>query len=201
MQSIIVPNLQWYTKQSENKKFSPRCPFAAVRKCPRFYQSLSLIGEIGFTKISKKEDNALCKAWQKSHLWPSITEQHSSVNYTNGNFKSVSHFCPEVSFLCFGLFASSLWKYADETDTSHAHAFLSKTKSTSDDWRWIWAEVIPQHYSECEFYSLICGINTNKPEVSEDVIEVKPSFYGISINVRSVIRRFIWWLRVHKVIL
>jgi hypothetical protein len=45
--SIINPNLEWYESVSEKKHLLPRCPFASVYRCPRYYQSISLLGEAG----------------------------------------------------------------------------------------------------------------------------------------------------------
>src|SRR6266478_1120232 len=41
------PTLKWYTDISASKSLSPRCPFASVHRCPRYYQSVSLLGEAG----------------------------------------------------------------------------------------------------------------------------------------------------------
>ena len=66
--SVIIPGLQWYLDQSAFKNISPRCQFATVQSCPRFYQSLSLLGNAGSTKIPQKEDKKLLKNGKSHHF-------------------------------------------------------------------------------------------------------------------------------------
>jgi hypothetical protein len=62
----IDPDPAWYTRLSREKSVRPRCPFASVHRCPRFHQSLSLLGGAGSTKIEPKEDQRLLKRWKGS---------------------------------------------------------------------------------------------------------------------------------------
>ena len=74
------PDLQWYTGISKGKKLAPRCPFASVHRCPRYYQSVALLGETGCaTKIDPEEDKRLLERWKRSDLWPVVDEQATSV--------------------------------------------------------------------------------------------------------------------------
>jgi hypothetical protein len=59
--SVIVPSLDWYKKKSLEGSLPPRCPFATVESCPRYYQSLSLMGDAGATKMETSEDKRLLK--------------------------------------------------------------------------------------------------------------------------------------------
>lgn len=71
-----IPDFDWYA--SKSKKFrlpTPRCPFANVNKCPRYYWSLSLLGNAGFTSVKKAEDERLEKLWEGSQLVPRTSEQ------------------------------------------------------------------------------------------------------------------------------
>jgi len=158
---VIIPGLQWYRDQSVFKNISPRCPFATVQSCPRFYQSLSLLGDAGSTKIPEKEDKKLLKKWKGSPLWPVTKEQETSISGWEGNYKHFWNFCPEVSFERFGLFATDLDKHADEIDKDFAHYKLSNINATSDDWRWFWSHIQSQHYSECPLYSVLVHRNKN----------------------------------------
>lgn len=193
---VIIPNLQWYLGQSTSKGISPRCPFATVKNCPRFYQSLSLLGEAGSTKIPEKEDKKLLKKWKKSPLWPTTDEQATSISGPKGNHKHFWNFCPEVSFERFGLFASHLDRYVDEADVSLAHFYLSKINASPEDWRWSWSNIRPLHYSECPLYSALSSLKTDLQNKHEDIVELKPSIYGIGLNINALIRRIKGWINV-----
>ena len=117
MKAIIQPDLNWYTKISAAKKLSPRCPFASVHRCPRYFASTSLLGEVGVaTRIDPVEDKRLLENWKRSDLWPVTKEQDSQVMGGEGNPSHFFNFCPEVSFDRFGWFASNLSYHADEID-------------------------------------------------------------------------------------
>ena len=185
----IIPDINWYTSISKNKGLAPRCPFASVYRCPRFYQSLSLLGSAGSTSIDPKEDKKLLKRWQKSELWPVTGEQETSIAGPEGESKHFWNFCPEVTFERFGLFASDLSRYADEIDVEVAHSNLSKNFAASNDWRWSWAHAAPMHYTECPLFSLLANSPFKQTE-SEDVVELRPNFFGIGINLNTLIKRF-----------
>ena len=146
-------DLKWYTGISREKHVRPRCPFASVHRCPRFYQSLSLLGGAGSTKIEPGKDKLLLKRWKKSDLWPSTDEQATSIMGEPGNPSIYSNFCPEVAFERFGLFALNFAGYADEIDLGLAHDRLGRMKAPATDWRWAWSSVAPMHYTECPLYS------------------------------------------------
>jgi hypothetical protein len=124
-----------------------------------------LLGEAGSTKIDAKEDAKLKHSWEKTDVWPVTAEQATSISGPGDETKHFSHFCPEVSFDRFGLFATELHKYADEIDVGVAHSKLSANEAASDDWRWNWALVEPMHYTECPLYSLTrAGKGRNGPK-------------------------------------
>jgi hypothetical protein len=75
----IIPNIAWYTGISQDKQLPPRCPFATVNRCPRYYQSLALLGHAGSTKLDPAEDAKLLKKWKASELWPKTAEQETSI--------------------------------------------------------------------------------------------------------------------------
>jgi len=186
---VVIPNLKWYLEQSTSKGIYPRCPFATVKSCPRFYQNLSLLDKAGSTKIPEKEDKKLLKKWKSHLLWPLTDEQATSILGPKDNYKHFWNFCPEVSYERFGLFASHLDEYADEIDIGFAHSQLSKIKANPDDWRWSWSNIQPQHYSECLLYSPLLSFKTGSQNKNEDIIEIKPNFYGIGLNINALIRK------------
>jgi hypothetical protein len=59
------PDMDWYLRLSSARHVTPRCPFASVKRCPRYYQSLSLLGEAGNTKIPAEEDDLLKALWER----------------------------------------------------------------------------------------------------------------------------------------
>jgi hypothetical protein len=190
----IKPNFDWYSTISSQKNLPPRCPYANVERCPHYYANLSSLGSAGIiTSIQPSEEKRLSKKWRKSKLGPKVNEHSPSVGLGSKNF---SHFCPEVSYDFFGLFASELHRYADEIDTHTEHVQLAKNGISANDWRWQWAYITPLHYSECHLYSLLLSKNTgstDKIDVKE-IFEAKLGAYGITINIKEIAKRIWKWV-------
>lgn len=148
-----IPNRNWYVKISADRGVAPRCPFATVDNCPRFYQSLSLLGQAGSTPIEAREDQRLLEKWKKSELWPRTDEYATAVLGPPDEPGHFMNFCPEVAFDRFGYFASSLHRHADEIDSDVAHRNLARQGATADHWGWAWSLVTPLHYTECQLFS------------------------------------------------
>jgi hypothetical protein len=133
-----------------------------VHRCPRYYQSVSLLGGSGITtQIEASEDNRLLDQWRRSDLWPIINEQATfSVGPSDDEPHHFSNFCPEVSFDRFQWFASHLSYYSDEIDQDVAHDILTADGASAHDWRRLWTLVEPMHYADCPVYSpLLSGVN------------------------------------------
>ena len=151
-----IPNREWYGKLSQERGVAFRCPFATVESCPRYYQSLSLLGEAGSTKIAEAEDERLCKRWKSSDLWPRTDEQATGLfGGEPGNPSIYSNFCPEVTFERFGYFATTLTKYGDEIDSGFAHKRLANQGAPRGDPRWSWESCAGQHFTECPIYAVL----------------------------------------------
>jgi hypothetical protein len=161
---ILVPDLEWYLTISKKNNSSPRCPFATVESCPRFYQSLSLLGDAGSTSIDQSEDERLLEKWESSDLWPKTREQETII-YENDKF--FDRFCPEVSYERFGYFASYLGRYSDELDHDLAHKKLGELRASSKDHRWAWSSVTPMHFTECPLYSVLLHRSKNASKKSQ----------------------------------
>lgn len=164
--ATIQPDLPWYTEISTAKQLSPRCPFASVHRCPRYYASLALLGEVGVaTSIGPDLNQRLLEMWKRSDLWPVTSEQEAAVMCSDGQPRFFSNFCPEVSFDRFGWFASDLSYHADDIDADAAHRNLADGGASSHDWRWTWGNVKSLHYAECQMYSLLpLGVNETKSQ-------------------------------------
>jgi hypothetical protein len=188
-----IPNKDWYFSLSLQKNLSPRCPYANIDKCPHYYESISLFGDVGIaTALQPSEEKRLLKKWKNSEYWPKVKEHEAAI----WNNKDLHNFCPEVSFDVFGLFASQLHHYADEIDANAAYVQLSKDRVSVDDPRWQWSHVTPMHYSECRLYSQLLSTNAEVIEKTsaKEIVEINPGIYGISINIKEIIKRIWKWI-------
>ncbi len=150
-----IPDFAWYSGESRRLGLSPRCPFASVNACPRYYQSLSLLGKAGSTAIPPDEDAALKARWERHPLWPLVDEHATGIVGNGEKIHSFNNFCPEVLFDRFRHFATFLARYADELDSELAAERLGKEGVPTNDPRWHWAFCTPQHFAECPLYSCL----------------------------------------------
>ena len=136
MESKIQVDLDWYSAKSKERGVAVRCPLATVHRCPRYYQSVSLLGERRNTSIEAQADQALKNRWMKSDLWPLVDEQATSVTSVDGTPTIYSRLCPEASYESFGFFAEYLSRSGDEIDRELRHAELATQRVPSSDFRW-----------------------------------------------------------------
>jgi hypothetical protein len=191
-----TPNLEWYLHLSKERSVTPRCPFATVERCPRYYQSLSLLGEAGSTKIQAEEDERLKAFWEKSDLWPRTGEHATSIFSNHEKWLSLSEFCPQVIHERFGVFAKGLGNYFDEIDTGIAYARLEKEAVPITHWQWQWEWLKPLHFTECPLYSPLSHSPQRIPEKLADAVTLKPTFMGMSVDLKSVWTwASAWWKR------
>jgi len=174
------PNLKWYHDAGAARGVHGRCPFATIEACPRYYQSLSLLGQAGSTAIPESEDARLLAMWKRSDLWPRTMEQATSMfGGKPGNPGFYSQFCPEVSFDRFGHFAVQLGRYADEIDYESAHRRLTAERAQSDDPRWNWQAVTAQHFTDCPLFPVLkmrTASTASSPMPPKTQILLCPSF-------------------------
>ena len=123
--------------------------------------------------------------------------EHESSIWNNEN---LHNFCPEVACDVFGLFASELHHYADEIDSNAATAQLSKNGASANDWRWQWSHITPLHYSECRLYSQLLSTDVGGTDKinSKEIIEVKPGAFGITINIKEILKHFWRWISFRR---
>jgi hypothetical protein len=179
------PDLNWYREISERKFLrEPRCPFASVEKCPRFYQSLSLLGTAGSTAIDKSEDERLLKKWETHYLWPKTAEQETAIFSSEERPFMYSRFCPEVLFERFGLFVSELAEYADGVDRDSAQRALDREGAATDSWQRRWPQLTPMHYSDCPIFSTLLH-DPGQAEPEHRIFGWTLSFHGLSIDLKE----------------
>lgn len=189
------PDIDWYMSLSKERGVTPRCPFASVDRCPRYFQSSSLLGYAGFSEISAEDEKRLSSTWEQSDLWPRTGEMSSSISGVNQQYTSFSQFCPEVSYEAFGLFASGLYKYADEIDRDLAHKRLSEIKAARDNWKWRWASISALHFTECSLYSPLTHSPARSKEGAQEALTLKPTFWGITVDLKVLWKRCRNWFR------
>lgn len=148
-----IPDIAWYVAKSQGLGMLPRCPFASTERCPRYYQSLSLLDSAGITPVDSKEDKRLLSKWKRHPLWPKTMEQTTGIGSIESGPVHYSNFCPEVTGERFNVFAGYLARYADEIDKDLAHWRLGRENAPLNHPRWNWQSVSPQHYAECPLYS------------------------------------------------
>lgn len=191
----IIPDINWAKSISGEKRIAPRCPFASVELCPRYFFSTSLLGSAGITtKIDENKDKQLQSKWGKSDLAPATLEQDTMIS---GNNKFYNRFCPEVSYDVFGIFASDFGRHVDEIDRDRVHRALGAMSAPPNHWRWQWSYVTPLHYSDCSLFSILENKKIEN-ETKTDLIEIKPNFYGIGLNINELWKRIKKRLRGHS---
>src|SRR2546427_5760136 len=188
--NVPIPDFEWYAGISSARGLSPRCRFASVERCPRYWQSLSLLSELGSTKLDPKREEDLRRRWERSEYWPPTAEYATAIfgpkdKYDQWKAPSLSKFCPETTYDRFRYFASEMSEYADEIDRAHAHESLAKERAPSSDPRWEWAHVRPMHYTECPYYSLLsAGCSRSGDNGAADVTLKIPLVADIRFKLR-----------------
>src|SRR5262249_4719765 len=181
MSDALIPDFDWYVGISSARGLSPRCPFASVDRCPRYWQSLSLLGELGSTKVNASRDKQLEHRWKHSEHWPPTAEYATTISgsmdeYGQWKAPSLSNFCPETAYDRFGYFASSMSRYVDQIDSDLMHERLGKERAPASDSRWAWAHVRAMHYSECRYYSLLLADSLKPADDESADVTVKVPF-------------------------
>lgn len=192
------PDLEWYTEVSRKMAVSPRCPFASVHRCPRYFQGVSLLGEEGgLSRLDPQLDRDIGEKWEATDVWPAAWHEHTGISSSDERPFLYRDFCPEVAEQAFGLFASTLIRYSDDTDKQSAHEWLTLNgKTAHKDWRWHWYSVSEMHYTNCPVFSLLSVDPTplKIDEHSDPVFTMKPGFFGLSIDLKQLwIRGTRWW--------
>ena len=152
--------LQWYMALGTAEGMSKHCPYATLKRCPRYYQSIDLVGEVGIA-VPMTEEATLdhLRYWKASDLWPHSVEMATYVTES-----AFSNFCPEVTLRYFDVAADHLASHGDEFDKEARHSRLKGENVPAGSPRWAW-DFRPQHYSECSLYSILSLRNGQVDEI------------------------------------
>ncbi len=149
-----LANFDWYSSESTRANLPPRCPFASIDHCPKYFESLSVLDQGEITASLNTDDTSRLKEKWKNWRSPTM-EQSSTWAKSARGIMYVSNICPDIGFDIFGHFAAAFHWYGDEIDWDLAQKRLSKSKADAGDPRWKWATVFPEHYTECRLYSIL----------------------------------------------
>lgn len=179
-----VPDFAWYRAQSDARKLPPRCPFAGVDRCPRFYESLIILKRAGvIAGVSKDDEERLDAKWRA--WFEPVAEKAPAVMGVDDRFVGASNICPEVGYDVFRYFGTSFHRHADESDAGFAHEWLAKQAAPSDHPLWHWSTVREMHYTECPMYStLATAVMLDEAERIAPKVRAKPRKAKIPPSLR-----------------
>jgi 5-methylcytosine-specific restriction endonuclease McrA len=158
--SVENPNLEWYQSESRKQGVPPRCPIAKAELCPRYFETLWLLGEAKLTTQMPPEKKASFEQKWKT-LGSTIAEEGPSLLGDGERTHDLSRICPEVAYELYGYFACNLSEYADELDRELAYKYYKSGQYKHFDSRW--QGITPHHYTECREYSIFATFAGNKP--------------------------------------
>jgi predicted nucleotide-binding protein len=178
------PGFEWYAAKSREMNGPKRCPFASANLCPRYYESLYLLGDVGITtKISEETKVKLDSQWKKFEA--TIGEEAASISGgADNSMKAMSNFCPEVNYNIFGFFASGLYPHHGEIDRGIAYEQLAEENALAGDHRWNWASLTPRHYAECPEYSILQSERNGNS--GDQIMSIESSQTKKSTNTKCV---------------
>lgn len=150
----VYPDLEWYSSQSERKGLLGRCPHGSIHRCPRYFESVALLSDVGITtKMSKELHDATLAKWRAHELAPATAESETSIS-GDRNPSCYSNLCPEVAYDTFQLFGSTLIRIGDDIDRQIAERAIAEDPAPEGkDWRRSWSHVEPLHFSDCPLYA------------------------------------------------
>lgn len=152
------PDFAWYSAESRKQGLPPRCPIAHAELCPRYYESIWLLGKEGLiTRIPSERDASLERKWK---VFGSVIAEEGASVWGDEKRKNLDHFCPEVSYEIYSYFASHLNEYPDELDREIAYKLYKRGEIKHFDARW--QGISPHRYTECREYSIHATFATGK---------------------------------------
>ncbi len=169
-----LADFKWYASESRAHGGPPRCPFASVGLCPKFFHSLSVLADGEQVSELDAGIRAELDAKWREHRPPVAEDSPGWAKDGNNSIRQVWGMCPEVTNDVYGVFASYVAMYPDELDRDLAYRRMKREGASADDPRWRFATVIPEHYTECRHYSVLMGSASNR-QTASTVVQVSGS--------------------------
>ncbi len=193
------PDINWYVGLSRERGVTPRCPFASVETCPRYYSSLSLLGNAGSGRIPPDEEERLKARWEGLELWSKSGESIPGMFGNGKKYFSFVRFCPEVIYDRFDVFAVDLTDYYDSEERYFEHQKLRERNRPEGSWQWAWQAIRPMHFTECPLYSPLAHARKDSDLESNrqkgEVLTLKPGIWGVSVDLKELGRRCQRWMK------
>ncbi|MAF15846.1 MAG: hypothetical protein CMG93_07680 [Marinomonas sp.] len=160
MTQTIIPNKEWYIKESKKAGVPPRCPYAHHRKCPRYWETTSLLKQAGvIAGLSEEEDKNTYTFWKSNMMLAELAEDMVTLNQgQHGGVDGMFRACPEVASKFIHLYADTFYKYVDDTDRITGHQIMEQ-EGLKNSWRSRWMHLSPKHYLDCEVFESAKGFN------------------------------------------
>lgn len=164
----VIPDLEWYKAQNPLKGSPHRCPFGAAEHCPKYAASVScLVKEQIWDACSEATATETLTDIKKIAIEDS-PNIHASGGGNNWRRRYIN-FCPEVLEKAFGLFVSNLSNHwSDESCRENRRALLRQGIDESHP-HYKWRDYKPQHYTDCDRYSILYGQRTQIPAPKYDM--------------------------------
>lgn len=164
----VIPDLQWYKNQSKLEGGPPRCPFNSSKRCPKFSQSIDVLVAHDLLEPAQNKPYSSVKD-STSDQRALIESPHMSRRGPEKNRYYYHNFCPEVLWRKYGLFVLELTDYFTEQDHEDARRRVLARGQGENHPDFSWVDYQPQHYTDCDQYSILYGERTQLPAPKYDM--------------------------------
>lgn len=155
---------EWYEEESLRRSegtgdtLPGHCPFRALKKCPQYFESRALLGQ-----VASKSKEKLKAYWERTDLYPLDADREPSITHSTPSRPCYSAFCPETLGTCHGVYASALCSFADDIDREAKQKRLKEEGVPASSWHYWWEYGKPAHYADCPSYLLLRPGQTDAP--------------------------------------
>lgn len=154
MTQTIIPDRNWYIEKSKDEGVPAKCPYAHHKKCPRYWETTSLLMEAGvISGISQEDDQAALQYWKDNQMLAELDEDKTTaIRGEHSGVDGMYRACPEVIFKFMGYYSDNLYKYVDDIDRVCGHKLMER-EGLQNSWRSKWMFLQEAHYLDCEVYN------------------------------------------------